>query len=92
MEILNIFFYWKIEIFLKCIAFYLLSLCGFLKTCVHVLWACMYVHMCVRVHISVIVDQWRSEDTMQQSVLSLQPIGTQDLNQVIKLDIKTLTH
>lgn len=52
----------------------------------------MYVHMCVHVHIFVIVDQWRSEDTVQKSVLPLQPIETQNLNQVIKLDNKTLTH
>lgn len=50
----------------------------------------MYVHMCVHVHIFVIVDQWRSEDTVQKSVLPLQPIETQNLNQVIKLDNKTL--
>lgn len=32
-------------------------------------WTRMYVHMCVRVHISVIVDQWRSEDTAEVSSL-----------------------
>lgn len=46
MEILNIFFYWKIEIVLKCITFYLLSLCVFLKTCVHV---CVDMYVCVHV-------------------------------------------
>lgn len=50
----------------------------------------MYVYMCA--HISVIVDQRRSEDTVQKSVLSIHCIGTQDLNQVMKLDRKTLTH
>lgn len=74
MEILNIFFYWKIKIFLNVLHF-IIFICVSEDVCMFV-WTCMYVYMCVHVHISVIVDQWRSEDRSQFSLFTIQELRT----------------